>query len=168
MNFETNDKQKTIETDYLNVRGNLISWNNTILQISNISMITTNEFEKKPIPIYPFLLFIVGLLTFQFLASLSIVCIVSASLWGYFYYSNAKKIAELKILSFKLNSGETFGIVFNNQTFLNKVISVLTKILSQEIKSSNITFDIKNNNYAFKDNTFNDSSSAVNNMYKGE
>lgn len=168
MNFETSDKQKTIETDYLNVKGNLINWKGTIIQISNISKISINEVERKPFPIYALLLILLALLILNSLPLIAVIFAFVGFFWVCYYFYKINKLAELKILSFKLNSGDRFGIVFNNQDFLNKVMSVLTEILSEDTKSSNITFDIKNNTYDFKDNVFNDSSSAVNNEYKGE
>lgn len=114
------------------------------------------------------LLILLALLILNSLPLIAVIFAFVGFFWVCYYFYKINKLAELKILSFKLNSGDRFGIVFNNQDFLNKVMSVLTEILSEDTKSSNITFDIKNNTYDFKDNVFNDSSSAVNNEYKGE
>ena len=41
-------EKKEIETEYLKIKGNLISWENTIIQISNIAMISTADLNKTP------------------------------------------------------------------------------------------------------------------------
>lgn len=51
MNMKKLMDSKTIETELLKVRGDLIIWQNTMIQISNIAMISTDDILGKPFPI---------------------------------------------------------------------------------------------------------------------
>ena len=52
MDIQKESESKIVETDVLKVKGNLISWDNSIIQISNISMLTTTDVEANKFPMY--------------------------------------------------------------------------------------------------------------------
>lgn len=61
MDIQKESESKIVETDVLKVKGNLISWDNSIIQISNISMLTTTDVEANKFPMYSVLFVLLGL-----------------------------------------------------------------------------------------------------------
>ena len=49
MKFGENEKK--IEIPGFTITGNIIKWENTMVQLRNVSYITTGELPKKPIPL---------------------------------------------------------------------------------------------------------------------
>lgn len=146
---------KAIETDFLKVKGNLISWQNTMIQISSISMISTAEVAKNPFPILSIVLFIVGILCVKFISALAGLAGIAASIiWIIAWNSKRQKLSELKKLNIMLNSGSVYTIIFNSRDFLDKVIGVLSDILADPDRNDNIIFNIR-------DNTFQQDSSVI-------
>lgn len=135
---------KTIETDYLNVKGNLVSWQDTIIQISNITMISTS-IDRQPFP-WLSIVFLLGgfaLVNASPLVGygLLIIAIVMIALW----YKKFQKLKSQKNLHFMLNSGGNFTLVFHDRKFLDEVLEVLTEILTTSSRNEYYTFNIKNN-----------------------
>lgn len=173
MNFDKilENDTNVIDTEILKVTGNLISWKNTILQIINISMISTTDITKQPFPLWSLLLALIGIIAFSLNPFIAILLLAVSVGWIYLWYKKRSESKKHKRLNIVLNSGSVFSLVFEDQEFLDKVISVLTEILSAQKTDSNITFNIKNStyyeetdnsvNYNIKDNTFNDESAVI-------
>lgn len=154
MALEKLNNKKTIETDILNVRGNLISWKDTFIQISSISMISTTDVDKNSFPILSIVMGLIGLFVMKTSVLIGLLLLAFCGLWIYKWYSDTERLKKLKKLNIILNSGGTYTLVFNDKLFLDQVISILENILSTSDKNSNITFNIK-------DNTFEGNSSVI-------
>lgn len=144
MAAEKTKNANAIETDFLKVRGNLIIWENTMIQISNISMISTDNILGEPLPLWAAAVAVLGVLCFMVNPIIAVGMIV---IGGAVLFSWSKKDQERKqskMLTFMLNSGNRFSLVFRNQEFLQKVSSVLTELLAEEKVNTNIMFNIKN------------------------
>ena len=146
--------KKEIETEYLKIKGNLISWENTIIQISNIAMISTTDLNKAPFPIWVLAIILVGVICSESIIAFSVILWLIAGIWLFLWYNTRKKQESLKKLNFVLNSGMTFTLIFNDKLFLSHVVDILTSLLESSERNMNITFDIK-------DNKFYDNSSVV-------
>lgn len=166
-------EQNSITTPTLTVKGNLIYWYNTIIQISSISTISKRYMTTKKLPMWSVLLIIVSffVMTINVVIGIAVLLVGVAYLgeWIYIAYKNSK----LQKLVFVMNSGETYTIIFDNFTFLDKVFDILSNILISDNDNSNIVFNIKDNtiinkdNTIIKDNQFNDNAVGVNNEYNG-
>lgn len=150
MPLEKLNNKKTIETDILNVKGNLISWKDTFIQISSISMISTADVAKTPFPIWSILLGLVGIFLIKASTLFGLLLLIICGIWIYTWYKESERLNKLKKLNIVLNSGGTYTLVFNDKHFLDQVVSILENILSTSDKSSNITFNIKNNTFEGK------------------
>ena len=59
--FDIAGQDKSVETDVLIVEDNIIRWSNTMIQISNISLISTVKTRGKMFPFLSLLLLGVGI-----------------------------------------------------------------------------------------------------------
>ena len=58
----TNRKEKRVNTPSLSIVGRLLRWEDTIIQIDNISLISTAEFQQTSFPLWSLVLILIGLL----------------------------------------------------------------------------------------------------------
>lgn len=139
-----NKNTKTIETDCFNIKGNLISWKDTIIQISNITMISAS-IDKQPFPWLSILFLLGGFALINlntYLASaLIVISITIIALW----YKKSQKLKSQKKLNFMLNSGIIYTILFYDIKFSKKVLEVLTDILITSSRNEYYTINVKNN-----------------------
>ncbi len=149
-------KKKTIDTDFLKIKGNLVSWRDTIIQISNITMISTTDLTLLAFPLWSIVIIIVGIFGFELSTFFGFIAILMGIISIIIWSSKNQDLKSKKKLNFMLNSGQIFSLIFNDRYFLEKVVTVLTEVLEADIHDSNITFNIKNN-------TFHEDSSIINN-----
>ncbi|WP_288752198.1 hypothetical protein [uncultured Phascolarctobacterium sp.] len=157
MDIQKESESKIVETDVLKVKGNLISWDNSIIQISNICMLTTTDVEANKFPMYSLLFVLVGLFIAKTNIMAGLASLIIGIAWIYFWHKSSKQAKNSKNLNIVLNSGHIFIFIFHDKKFLEKVISVLSDILIASEKKAEYIFNIKNS-------TFNDHSSLVKNM----
>lgn len=156
MSTEKTKNANTIETDFLKVRGNLIIWENTMIQISNISMISTDNILGEPLPIWAVIMIILGLLSLNVNLLIAIVLLVIGGAVIFLWRKKDQERKQSKMLTFMLNSGNRFSLIFRNGEFLQKVSSVLIELLAEKATNKIITFDIraeKMTNPVFIENT---------------
>ena len=156
MEWEQLFSKKDIKTDYLTVKGNLIGWKDTIIQISNISMITAGDLDPRPFPKWSLGLLLLGAMFWKFSSFLGFLLYVAGGAWIYFWYQAVMEDSKKKRMSMQLNSGRVVSIIFYSKEFLDEVIDKLNTILLTPNTSENITINIK-------DNLFCDDSSIIKN-----
>lgn len=138
---------KTIETELLKVRGDLIIWQNTMIQISNIAMISTDDILGKPFPIWSAIILFLGAIIIGSNKVIGISLILLGGIWIAWWYKQNQQRKEYKMLNFLLNSGDKFSLVFYDQDFLKKVTTVLRDILAENRKDAKVTFNIKDSQF---------------------
>lgn len=146
-NFSALSKRRTIETPTLSVKGNLLFWNNTLIQINNISMITITNLEKLPFPLQAILILVVGFIILFASAPIGLIIIAIGGGWVFLWVNKNSELDTQMHLNILLNSGNWFTILFENKDFLSEVHTILINILSSSEPNYNITFDIKNNTF---------------------
>lgn len=57
--------EKNIETPYLFIKKNIMTWNNTMIQLSNISLLTAADINLLPFPFLAVLLVLGGFVLFE-------------------------------------------------------------------------------------------------------
>ena len=149
-------EKNTIRTDYLTIEGNMLKWSDTIIQISNISILSTSNVAKIPFPMINILFIVVGVAAIiigeigigEIGVAVGIALLVIALIWILSWYDKKTTIAEMQILSISMNSGINYMIVFNNKAFLKKVMNLFARLLSETEHKENITINIKGNTFS--------------------
>ena len=124
MKDETSSK-KVIDTPMLSVKDNLFTWNDKIVQIPNISMISASPIDRGAVPIWALIVIALGLLGFKSSVLIAICFIAAGSVGLYFWYAENKKRMQGAIMTVQLNSGASLYIQFKDKKFLLEVIDVL-------------------------------------------
>ena len=135
----------TIQTDYLKIYGNVLEFKDTTLQLSNISLLSTTDIAPARFPGWSVVLILLGAWRLPRNIVLSLLVIAAGAAWIYFWYGRAQKVKQLKRLIIITNSGNTFSIVFNDQTFLNEVVNVLNGIIANPAAHGDVTINVKDN-----------------------
>lgn len=137
-----------IQTDNLNISGHLLRWEDVVIQISNISMISTAELQKVQFPFISVALIFIGLVLIKLNFLLTVIFIGIGGFLIYAWYSESQRTKDFKYLHIHLNSGRAFSILFENPVFLNRVLNIFAEIFEDggQIVSGDIHIDIRNCN----------------------
>lgn len=169
-----------INSNFIEIRGNLVRLHKIIIQMSNISMMKITNFPKVPFPLWSILIGLAGICCLLFgMLSDNLPCIITGVLSGilitevpvfaiWFWKRKKKRLEHMRKLNFIMNCGITQTMIFSDLDFLGEVVKVFTNILAESDTSQNIYFDItksdmiiKNNNYDIHDIDVNDNSSVI-------
>lgn len=154
----TSRKNREIQTEYLKVHGNCMEFGETVIQLSNISLLSIENIAPTAFPIWGALVALVGLLLLSLKATMAVVLglilIVGGAASIYLWYNQRKKDEQRKKLVIAPNSGHIFTIVFDDQAFLEKVIGVLKDVIANPGHWGDVIVNIK-------DNTFSGNASAI-------
>ena len=141
----------TIETDFLTIKGNMMKWSDTIIQISNISIISTVNVAAKRFPFLSLLILSGGIVLMKFEevgAAFGALLILAAAMWILVWYIEKKEKDDMQQLSILMNSGTVYSIVFHNKKFLAEVMKCFSEILSTPAHTGDLTINIKNNTFS--------------------
>ncbi|HRX58756.1 MAG TPA: hypothetical protein P5075_08290 [Eubacteriales bacterium] len=151
----------TIETDFLTIKGNMMKWSDTIIQISNISIISTVHVAAKRFPFLSFVFILIGAIILKLgvtdIVSVEfygvsllggIALIVAALAWMLLWVDRKQRADEMQQLSILMNSGTVYSIVFQNKKFLAEVMKRFSEILSTPAHTGDLTINIKNNTFS--------------------
>ena len=141
--------EKCIETEQLNITGNIMTWQGKMVQLSNVSYITTQKLSPVKLPWSALVLIGLGICMFAFKAVVAFVMIVLGGIIFYTWYADNKKRSQSMMLTICMNSGKNLQILFINKDFLNRVLSVLEKIIIDGgIGNQNISIDLSGSQFA--------------------
>lgn len=121
-----NTSKKVIDTPELSVKDNLFIWNDTIVQIPNISLISASPMERSPFPGWTVIAIALGIYAFK-LSDLLAGFLIAAGLGRLYYYN--KRMQEA-IMTVQLNSGASLYIKFKNKKILSRVTTALKYAIS--------------------------------------
>ncbi len=138
-------KQNRIYTPQLAIAGNIMSWQNSVIQLSNISSISTVPFELQAFPVWVLLAFLIGMGLFivSWIMALLVLAvgIVVVGIW----YQKNEELKRQRNLVIQMNSGITFNFVFRDLNFLDYVFKVLSTIIAEDNTDvKNIKINIQN------------------------
>ena len=112
------DKKNIVSTPQFEINENVIRYDQTIIQLSNVARCEVGKMPKEPYPIWAIVLGIVGILLlftrpFKFIA----VCLilVSCAILGFIYWKNQELV---RYLILELNSGKMLLFTCYNTSFL--------------------------------------------------
>lgn len=144
-------KSREINTDTLKIHGNCMEFLDTIIQLSNISLISTNSIIPTKFPTWCIGAIAVGLIClFLKITLISVIGLglLALGAWTiYLWYQRVQQEKEIKKLVIATNSGQTFSILFYNGNFLERVIDVLKEIIANPGHLSDVNFNIKDNTF---------------------
>ena len=139
--FGIDPKSKVVETRELSIRGHLLRWSDTVIQISNISMVSTAE---VPAPRFGGLLFLAvlsGISGICLLAinsrlyypdesiqAIGIAGIVASVLLALIWGSTTGNKRDKVYLNLALNSGNVYSFLFTDKEFMRQVLQVFANI----------------------------------------
>lgn len=150
---------KSIDTPFLRIRENCLELQNTTIQLSNISLFSTADITPEKFPMLSIALILVGIILLKPLVVPALIAIIVGGVWIYYWYSSVQKAKEMKRLTIITNSGNVFPIVFEDQAFLAKVVTIMTDIIRDPAHARNITINVK-------ECTFSNDASVVGNIYE--
>lgn len=136
------NKEKFIETKNLRIAGHLLQWEDVVIQISNVSMITTASVQPPIFPIWALIMGCAGLACMAFAWPLGLLLLALTVLVFYLWHKEVEKKKKLKALSIHLSSGRIFSILFPNIEFLNTVLRVFANIFEEGGQTANTTYQI--------------------------
>lgn len=106
-------KEKSIVTPQLLIDVNIMAWKESILQLSNISSVSTVPLEPVPFPSWvPFLL-LAGVVASLISWVWVIIFIAIAAAGILIWYQKNEELKMQKNLIILMNSGMTFSFLFN-------------------------------------------------------
>lgn len=143
-----------VETDVLYIQDNSIRWSDTIIQISNIAMVSTSSIGSKPFPLFSILVSVIGIVVANFALFPGFLIMCAAAAWIVYWYMQSEKEKKMKMLKISLNSGVTYSIIFNDKKFLTEVLKKMADLISKPTSQRNYTINVK-------DSTFSGDSSVV-------
>ena len=131
----------TIKTDGLTIKNNAIITRNNSIQITNLSMLSKNEF-KSPVRLLDvfilIILFMIGLVP-PFLG------LILFGLYAWYVYNKHQNHLKSKYyIVFNLGSSQNYLLYFEDAKFRDAVFNIITE--SFDNKAENIYIDIKNQN----------------------
>ncbi|WP_317380602.1 hypothetical protein [uncultured Intestinimonas sp.] len=142
-----NNKEKQVKTQRLSIVGHLLRWDDVVIQISNISLISTSNLQQTPMPFWAIILIIFGVVLLPIIWWASLLCLALGILVIWAWYKETKKTEKYKYLNIQLNSGRMFSLLFENQEFLNQVLDVFANIFeddNDQAQNRDIRIDIQN------------------------
>lgn len=134
--------EKVIETPSLLIKKNIMTWDNTMIQMSNISYISAADIATIRFPILAALLILVGLFLFESSAFLAFVLLAIGGVWLYFWYNENEKRKQGAILTIRMNSGHNLYFTFENKQFLLQVLRVMEGIITDGNDGSQVSINI--------------------------
>ncbi len=144
-------KNREISTDSLKIHGNCMEFENTIIQLSSISLVSNNSIVPTKFPNWSIVAVLVGLLLLATKSGpMILIGLIVAAVGGfaiYSWYQQVEREKKLKKLLIITNSGQIFSILFENGKFLDTVICVLKEIIANPGHLSDVNFNIKGNTF---------------------
>ena len=134
--------EKFIETPSLLIKKNIITWDNTMIQMSNISYISAADIATIRFPILAALFILVGFFLVESNAFLAFVPLAIGGVWLYFWYNENEKRKQGAILTIRMNSGHNLYFTFENKQFLLQVLQVMERIITDGNDSSQVSINI--------------------------
>lgn len=151
-------REKEINTPELSIAGNVMAWKNTIIQLSNVSSLSTVALDPVAFPLWTIVGSFIAIILIPFkLAFLTFLFWVVAAIVIYAWYKQNQEIAKQRNLIIMMNSGKVFVIGFKDKEFLEKVYGVLSSIIAEGNESSeHIRININNSTISEEAHVLND------------
>lgn len=135
----------------LKIHGNCMKFENTIIQLSSISLVSSNSIVPTKFPSGSIAAIVVGLLLLTTKSTptvlVGLIAIAVSDFVIYSWYRRVEREKEIKKLVIITNSGQMFSILFLNGEFLETAINVLKEFIANPGHLSAVNFNIKGNTF---------------------
>lgn len=143
---------REIDTDSLKIYGNCLEFKDTVIQLSNVSLVANSLLSTPKFPLWSIAALVLGFACL-FLKVGAIIVLGLFLLCGggcaiYVWNQQVEREKQLKKLVIATNSGQTFSILFERGEFLDTVIGTLKEIIAHPGHHSDIIINIKDNTIA--------------------
>lgn len=135
--------EKYIETPSLLIKNNIMTWDNTMIQLSNISYISAADIALIRFPRWIVIAILAGLFFLGEQALLAFFLMTAGAVGMYFWYMENEKRKLGAILTIRMNSGHNLYFTFEDKEFLIRVINVLERIIINGGVNSPVSINIK-------------------------
>ena len=143
------DKENNVYKDSnLEIRDNILKFNDHVIQLSNISSVSVSPMEKQKIPNELYLGILVGLVCFAFMPPVGLIITGAALFMIFKIISNNNSLGFY--LKIELNSGANMYFNADDKNFLIKIVAVMENCFND--KNSSVFIDMKNSNIQYGDN----------------
>lgn len=151
------EKEKSIETSNLLIKGNIMCWEGTMIQLSNVSCISTTPLEQKEFPKLSMLLILVGCTFLTVNGFLALLLVAAGGAWIYYWYYTNEKRKSNTVLNIILNSGNNLCFVISEKSFLNQILHVLEQIIIEGgVGKQSVSIDMRGCKISGSANVLND------------
>lgn len=135
--------EKSIKTSELIIEGNIMRWEGTMVQLSNVSCISIEPIQLLEFPRYSVFLILLGTCLSKFDILLGNLLMLAGIIWICEWSEKNKKRKSDTVLTINLNSGENLRFIFNKKDFLEEVLTVLEYIIiNGGVGEKNVSIDI--------------------------
>lgn len=149
--------KKEINTPELSIAGNVMAWKNTIIQLSNISSLSTVALDPLKFPFWTILVILGGFVIISESVGITFLIWIIAAAIIYFWYKKNQELAKQTNLIIMMNSGKIFVIGFKDKAFLEKVYGLLSSIIAEgNNPSEHIRININNSTISGEAHVLND------------
>lgn len=124
-----NSQQMVIDTPQLFVKGNIMCWDGMMIQMSNISCISTMPLAQAVFPLASVALILIGCFVFKYSMLFALALLGGACAWIYIWYRTNEERKTNTILNIVMNSGHQLQFMVSNKKFLNQILKVLERII---------------------------------------
>lgn len=138
-----NMKDEIIHTPVLQIKDNIMSWDSTMIQLSNIAFISTAEQPPIRFPIPAMLLILAGLLYPMQSVVFSLVLIFLGGFWLFIRDKENQRRRKCAILVLRMNSGHNLYFAFADRDFLCNVLAVLQRVITDRGKKQ-VAINVEN------------------------
>ena len=143
---------REINTDSLKIYGNCMEFKDTVIQLSNVSLVANNPLAIPKFPLWTIAALLLGFAClFVDAGAVKFLGVALLCVGGFFIYTwdqQVEREKQLKKLVIATNSGQTFSILFERGEFLDAVIDTLKEIVAHPGHHSDIIINIKDNTIA--------------------
>ena len=120
------EERKKIKRNDFQIENNLISFSDSMIQISNISQVDVAVPLKQPLNSMAIVAIVLGLLIFLAVPGVEIIGLIVAGCGaGYVFWYKYLNNDESVYLNISLNSGRVYSIICKDKEFLKEVMQVI-------------------------------------------
>lgn len=151
------EKDLKIGPEKLLIQGNIMAWEDNMVKLSNISLVSASDISAMPFPMYSLIVFLIGLVLLYFMPSIGILVLVLFATGIVCWYVLNEEHRKGLILTILLDSGHSIQLVFQNREHVQQVLKILQEILADgNIHNRSILINIEDCTIEEKENVLNE------------
>lgn len=127
--MSTQENELKIEGGKMTIKGNIMILDELIVQLSNVSCMTTQGVGRTQFPFASLIIVLIGIILMSMEHMWGIAAIVAGVVWIIVWYQKNNERLSHTYLNIIMNSGDNIRILFTSKKFLENVLAVLGKII---------------------------------------